>query len=288
MADIKELLKKLGFDLTKVEAATDLDAIVTEHNTSQKTHYETILKNDGWKTKTDFDDSVKSHDGKTNGLLNAELKKFGLEAAVIESLTIKEKFAELKKFQETEAGKVDKAGKEEVLELQKENLELKNKVNEFPAELDKAKNEAKTEYLNKQKGDDITIQQKKDFLGIPKESLVSDEHVDGHFELLQMHLSKKYDFDLDDNKDVVYYNKGSKTRPTVSEGGRQSFLTSKEIHIQGLKDLKLYKESNGKGAQGNQQQQQDSGQRQQGKGTKEVSPDMAARLKEMEAAAQKS
>lgn len=283
MADSKELLKKLGFDITKVEAATDLDAIITEHNTSQRTHYETILKNDGWKTKTEFDDSVKSHDGKTNALLNAELKKFGVETASIENLTIKDKFGKLKEFQESEAGKADKAGKDEVLNLQKENLDLKNQVTDFPAKLDAAKNEAKTEYLNKQKIDDITIKQKKEFLGIPKESLVSDEHVDGHFELLQMYLGKKYDSDIDENSDVVYYNKGGKTRPTVSEGGRQSFLTSKEIQIQGLKDLKLYKESNGKGAGASGQSgQQDSGQRQQGKGTKVLPPEMAARAKEME------
>lgn len=285
MAELKEYLKKLGVDITKIEDKdADLDTLVTEFNNSQKTHYETILKNEGWKAKTDFDEEVKKYDGKLNGQLNHELKKLGLPLAEIETLTVKEKFTKLKEFQDTQAGTADKAGKEEVLKLQQEKIDLQNQVNEFPAKLEAAKTEAQTEYNNRMKADKISLKTKETFVGVPKERVIGNQHSDGMFKAVTATISATYDADLSDAGELIYYNKGSQTRPTTKIDGKEVIMTASDILTSTLKELNFYVESNGKG-NGGQQQQQNNGQ-QQTQTKRPIPQEMLDRQKEMQNQAQ--
>lgn len=284
MADLKELLKKLGIDAAKAEDKdANLDTIIEDFHKGQRTHYETILKNEGWKNKDDYDSTVKTYDGKLNGQLNQELKKLGLELSVIEPLTIKEKFAKLKEFQEAENEKADKSGKGEVLKLQEENLKYKNEIAEFPAKIEAAKNESKTEYENKIKSDKISLKQKETFVGVPKERVIGNQHSDGMFKAVNATISATYDADIDEQGNLIYYNKGSKTRPTSKMDGKEVLMSANDITLSVLKELNFYVESNGKGAQVNQGQQQSQSQQsgQQGKTPKPVPSEMEARLAEM-------
>lgn len=282
MADAKEILKKLGFDLAKVESATDINPLIEEHNTANRAHYEGIFKNEEWKTKDEFDAEVKAHDGKTAAIVNNALKKLGITD--IDSLPLKEKIEKVKEWKEAEFAKLDKGGKDEVLKLQEENISLKNQVTDFPAKIEAAKKEAETIYEGKIKSDKISLKMKENFVGIPKERVIGNQHSDGMFKAINATISANYDADIDEKGDLVFYNKGSKTRPVTKQEGKEILMSAGDIFTATLKELNFYVESNGQGKQGKQEGQAQQGGQQ--KFTKAIPPEMEARQKELETTSQ--
>lgn len=229
MSKYKELLKKIGFDDKAIKAIEkaetdktdiDLDPLIEEFNTSQKTLYE----NDN-----DLVSSIAAKEkGKTLDIVTRSIKKeFGLDSALIKDKSVDDVI----KIAKTESTK----GMDKNLQtVQEENLQLSNKLKELeevhiPKIKEEVEREKKIFKFENKLTKILPVNDLRVPVGTALKNLLSD-------------LNQKYDWDLTDKEEVLLFGKGTKLQAKTADGTK--LLTVNDAMAEILKDNQFIKASN--------------------------------------------
>lgn len=247
---VKALLTGAGFTKDVIDALDNEDfnpkEAVEKLNAAQKEHYGSILRNEI--EEEIKDDVTKKRDGRWLADLNQAIKKQGVPFDDIKDLEIKDKIKFLSDHISKETQKASGSVAEDYKKAQDEILSLKNQLTEkedlFKTEIEKVQNQAKAEVT----GEKVDMKQRSKFFSIPEEKLIGKKHNEGLYMAYKSVASTKYDFDIDENGDVIAYKKGTKTRVTgKNENGKDEFMGVEDIMKTELTNLGLWVQSNGQG-----------------------------------------
>lgn len=239
MSKEKEVLQKLfGEDVVKtLESVEDVETFVGELTEKQRTKYLEIFENDT--PETVKNKIIQSYDGKMHGTIDTKLKKYGISPDETKGLTPAQK---LDKLQEKLDDLVKNASKKEVAEMQQELLTLNAKLQKYDEEIIPG---IKSEVEKEKSNFYINNALAKEFANIDSSVLtVGKEGREMAFKMLDFHLKETYDI-KNENGTIVFYQKGTDKKVTNEQN--TEILSKEKIILNSLKNIGLYRQSNGGG-----------------------------------------